>query len=138
MWVRYTLPDYRRRLSNLKVSIMKRELCHELYQSRQCCIQILFAEKNMQYGSEEDVFANNKRAAAIAGKQPEDFLMTQVAKHVGVLCARAETLSSLDTGIMQEEMAKWRENMDDVSLWMFILNGLLEERFQRGMGTGGV
>ncbi|KKM64853.1 hypothetical protein LCGC14_1497150 [marine sediment metagenome] len=117
---------------------MKRMAFHELYQSRACCIQILFAEKNMQYGSDEDVFANNKKAAAIAQKQPEDFLMTQVAKHIALLCVRAETLAGLDTGIAPEEMEAWRENMDDVSLWMFILNGLLEERFQKGIAEGGV
>ncbi len=115
---------------------MKRVEFHKLYASRAVAIRILFIHKNVQYGDDEDVFANNKRAAAIAGKQPEDFLMTQVAKHVGVLCARAETLSSLDAPITQEEMELWRENMDDVSLWMFILNGLLEERFQRGIRSG--
>lgn len=117
---------------------MKRHDFHKLSTSRTDCIQMLFAEKNMQYGSDEDVFENNKRAAAIAGKEPEDFLMTQVAKHVGVLCARAETLSGLDMGITQDEMEQWRKSMDDVSLWMFILNGLLEERFQKGVAESGV
>ena len=117
---------------------MKREEFRELYRSRACCLEVLFANKNMEYGNDDDVFANNKRAAAIAQKEPEDFLMTQVAKHVGVLCARAETLQGLDAPITPDEMELWRENMDDVSLWMFILNGLLEERFQKGITESGV
>ncbi len=110
----------------------------ELCMSREKCLSTLFRIKNKQYGDHDDVFANNKKAAAIAGREPEDFLMTQVAKHVGVLCARAATLAGLDTGIAQEEMEAWRENMDDVSLWMYILNGLLEERFQRDLAPTAV
>jgi len=110
---------------------MKRKLFYELFRSRLFCIQTLFVNKNKQYGNTTDVFANNRKAAEIAGKQPEDFLMTQVTKHVALLCSRASALTKVD-------MLAWRENMDDVSLWMYVLNGLLEERFQRGLTEDGI
>lgn len=117
---------------------MKRFLFHKLYVSRVQAIQTLLAAKSMNYGSSTDVFENNKRAAEIAGKQPEDFLMIQVTKHVAALCMRAAALTSDDDKLTEEDIKLWRENMDDVSLWMFLLNGLLEERFQKGVAESEV
>jgi len=117
---------------------MKRKLFYELFRSRLFCIQTLFVNKNKQYGNTTDVFANNRKAAEIAGKQPEDFLMTQVTKHVALLCSRASALTNDNDKLTEVDMLAWRENMDDVSLWMYVLNGLLEERFQRGLTEDGI
>ncbi len=102
-----------------------------LYGSREECLRALFLEKHAQYGTNEDVFKNNITAARLAELLPERFLMTNVAKHIAVLVDYAKLLDEIPAPIRKNEMARWRESMDDVSVWMFILNGLLEERFQR-------
>ena len=94
------------------------------------CLRVLFVEKQMQYGIKEDVFQNNIQAAKLAGLSPERYLMANVSKHTAVLSDYAKALEATDGSIQEDELSKWRESMDDISVWMFILNGLLEERFQ--------
>lgn len=101
-----------------------------LYESREKCLRALFTEKHAQYGTDEDVFQNNTVAAIVAELSPESHLLIQTTKHFGVLMRLAGALVG---DIDEKEMAQWRESMDDISLWMQILNGLLEERFQRGV-----
>ncbi len=109
-----------------------------LYASRTECLLALFVEKHKQYGTDEDVFQNNIAAAKLVGLSPEDYLMTNVAKHIAVLAERASMLTGDDKACISEtEMAAWRESMDDVSVWMMLLNGLLEERFQKGTTGNG-
>ena len=108
-----------------------------LYASRTECLLALFEEKHRQYGTAESVFQNNIAAAVIAGISPESYLMTNVAKHVAVLAGYASQLVATSDRISEEKMAAWRESMDDISVWMMILNGLLEERFQRGIAENG-
>ncbi len=106
-----------------------------LCKSREVALRMKLNVKQRQYGSVTDVFRNNKRAAALAGLTPERYLTTQFAKHAAVLCDYAEKLDE-GIGLIQDaEMRAWRESMDDISVWMFILNGLLEERYQRHIGN---
>ena len=109
---------------------------YELYNSREACLRVLFAEKHKQYGTNEDVFKNNMVAAALVKLSPESYLIANVSKHLAVLCTLSVGLS--DNHVLgSSELTQWRESMDDISLWMSILNGLLEERFQRGVAEGG-
>ncbi len=116
---------------------MKIDLFMQLWRFREMSLNVKFAEKHQQYGTDEDVFLNNIAAAKLAGLAPEAYLMANVAKHVAVLAGRAAMLTDGDPRISEREMAMYRESMDDTSVWMFILNGLLEERFQRGLAENG-
>jgi len=105
----------------------------KLYSSRELCLHTKFAEKQAAYGADEDAFKNNRRAAALAGLSVERWLITQFAKHAAQLCSLAEKITSANDTIDDDELEMWRESMDDISTWMFILNGLLEERYQRSV-----
>lgn len=100
-----------------------------LCESREMYLKNLFIRKHTQYGTDEDVFKNNAKAAALSGLSPEKCLIAQVSKHIGLLGCYAEQLG--DEPMLPEKLQEWQESMDDVSLWMSILNGLLEERLQK-------
>lgn len=106
---------------------------NELWRHRAMALRVKFAEKHNQYGTDIDVFENNEFCATLAELSPEQCLIVCVSKHIAVLAKYARMLAALTTKpISEKEMAKWRESMDDISIWMYILNGLLEERFQSG------
>ncbi len=105
-----------------------------LYDSREKCLRALFAEKNAQYGVCGDVFENNNIGSALANISPEKHALMQASKHFAKLIRLAD---ELDKGVLPTDLEAWRESMDDLSMWMFIINGLLEERFQRRMVKDG-
>ena len=105
----------------------------ELWVSREACLFAKFFLKHKQYGTDEDVFQNNVLCAELADLSLEYTLIVQVCKHIALLSSRAKELDNFP--LTEKEMELWRESMDDISIWMFILNGLLEERFQRGVAV---
>lgn len=108
---------------------------------RECRLKILFIEKQKQYGQDDDVFANNNAAAELVELSPESHSLMQASKHLAKLVRLAHRLDyplQARGKLTLELMEQWKESMDDISVWMSIVNGLLEERFQKGMVEGGV
>jgi len=92
----------------------------ELYRKREARLRALFERKKAQYAGKENVFENNVRAARLTGLSPEKYVLCHVAKHVAVLGQYADR--------QEPNMDAWRESLDDVAVWMTILEGLLEDK----------
>ena len=111
-------------------------LFETLYKSRAEALRMKLGIKNDQYGGDDDFFENNRRAADVAGLTMERSTLVLAAKHFATLCRYAEDLDMLNVlfsdapALTEDMLAKWRESMDDISIYMDLLNGMLEERYQ--------
>lgn len=84
-------------------------------------IKSLMVRKGDEYSGESDRLENFKRAAAMAGIDPAEALYHMVNKHWTSISMMMEYAPD------KFSMKQWREKIDDVIVYMFLLLATLED-----------
>lgn len=88
------------------------------------CRSVLIA-KSTEYARGGDKLSNFKKAAGRLGCTPEEALLGMENKHSISIC---DMIQDLGKGI-EHAMAKWDEKIGDELNYLFLLYGLLKERY---------
>lgn len=97
----------------------------ECFESRvDLCRRVLIG-KNTEYARGGDKLSNFKKAAGRLGQSPETALIGMETKHS---ISIVDMVQDLERGI-HHPMDKWEEKIGDELNYMFLLRGLLEERY---------
>lgn len=89
------------------------------------CRRVLIG-KNTEYARGGDKLSNFKKAAGLQGTTPEGALKGMWAKHLVSVC---DFIDDLERGIHHPQ-DKWDEKLVDSLNYLFLLDGLLKERYK--------
>ena len=95
------------------------------FDSRVDLCQRVLIGKNTEYARGGDKLSNFKKAAGQQGCSPEQALQGMMTKHqVSIV----DLIQDIDKGT-HHSMAVWEEKIGDALNYLFLLRGLLEERY---------
>ena len=95
------------------------------FESRVDLCRRVLVGKNTEYARGGDKLSNFKKAAGRLGSTPESALLGMENKHS---ISIVDMIQDLDKGI-HHPMDKWEEKIGDELNYLFLLRGLLEERY---------
>lgn len=90
------------------------------------CRRVLIG-KNTEYARGGDKLSNFKKAAGRLGSTPETALLGMECKHS---ISIVDLIQDLEKGI-HHPMDKWEEKIGDSLNYLFLLRGLLQERYNK-------
>lgn len=90
------------------------------------CRRVLVG-KNTEYARGGDKLSNFKKAAGLQGCTPEEALQGMMAKHQVSINDMIVDLGNNS----HHDMTKWEEKIGDALNYLFLLKGLLDERYNK-------
>jgi len=104
---------------------MTYEEFEKCFESRIDLCRRVLVGKNTEYARGGDKLSNFKKAAGRLGTTPETALLGMETKHS---ISIVDMIQDLERGI-HHSMEKWEEKIGDELNYLFLLRGLLEERY---------
>lgn len=84
-------------------------------------------KKRTEYARNDDAFLNFRKVGSLNQEVPEKALRGMVSKHVVALW---DFIEDLEQGELVPEY-QWDEKIGDIIVYMFLLKGLITERFDK-------
>ena len=105
---------------------MTYEQFESVFESRVDLCRRVLTGKNTEYARGGDKLSNFKKAGGMLGTTPETALLGMVAKHS---ISIVDLIQDLEKGT-HHDMSKWEEKIGDELNYLFLLRGLLAERYE--------